>query len=386
MSDSKWAQQYLIDPLNAPGPSEETGPGSHFGSTVANSQFGRQSANLTPPGSAKDPHSPSKNPFRDSTIESKPAILTRNRSNSSPTRSSYPSPPNSATHSPRNSKNPFELHASEGSGPRGSFDSPSAHRHSGSITRPRGNSLGARYPGDESNKPLDIIRRESKRANRAPHLRKKHLPGPDLVDRLDDSIPVGGMYHHEGPYDATLLARNTSFNSSPVAAVQGTNEAALKATPRENVLDAIDRHRPLDGVAIIPPGQQDRFGRQYDYPEGENMMIDLGGNYKRWPGMDYHPDDIKGKGEPQFSIDRAHKEAKRRSRGMDANTGDIEMTDTVRPKTADPDSSAAAASVAETSSGAFLGRSASTKEGNGSGKRHFSGLKKRIGSLKKRLD
>lgn len=41
------------------------------------------------------------------------------------------------------------------------------------------------------------------------------------------------------------------------------------------------------------------------------MMIDgnpAGGAYKRWPGVQYHPDDIKGKGEPSYSIEKALKE------------------------------------------------------------------------------
>lgn len=121
---------------------------------------------------------------------------------------------------------------------------------------------------------------EAKRAHRSPHLRKQHIPGPDTIDKLDVI-----NYHHEGPYDAALLARNTSHKSSPVAAVRETNNEALRATPRENIMDSIDRHRPLDGVAAIPPGQTDRFGREYKYEEGDNMMIHNGANYKRWPGV-----------------------------------------------------------------------------------------------------
>ena len=74
------------------------------------------------------------------------------------------------------------------------------------------------------------------------------------------------------------------------------------------------RHRPLDGVAAYPPGSVDRLtGQRYDYEQGENMMIDNnpeGGAYKRYPGLQYHPDDIKGKGEPSYSIEKALKEHK----------------------------------------------------------------------------
>lgn len=33
-----------------------------------------------------------------------------------------------------------------------------------------------------------------------------------------------------------------------------------------------------------------------------------GGPYKRWSGIQYHPDDIKGKGEPSYTIEKALKE------------------------------------------------------------------------------
>ena len=97
-----------------------------------------------------------------------------------------------------------------------------------------------------------MIKRDAKLANRAPHLRKKNHVGPDVIDVLDNIGP--GAYHHEGPYDATLLARNTKPTFSPVEAVRSSNEEALKATPRERIQDSIERHRPLDGVAMIPPG------------------------------------------------------------------------------------------------------------------------------------
>lgn len=98
-----------------------------------------------------------------------------------------------------------------------------------------------------------MIKRDTKLANRAPHLRKKNHVGPDAIDSLDNIGP--GAYHHEGPYDATLLARNTSSAFSPVEAVRASNEEALKATPKEKIQDSIEKHRPLDGVAIVPPGK-----------------------------------------------------------------------------------------------------------------------------------
>lgn len=146
-------------------------------------------------------------------------------------------------------------------------------------SRRRNSSLLSRFEGDQSHRPLDIIKRDTRLANCAPHLRKQHHVGPDTIDSLDT---VGGAYHHEGPYDATLLARNTAVDSSPVAAVCESNIEALKATPRERINDSLRAHRPLDGVALVPPGVFDRNGQVYDYEE-KNLIIE--GDYKRWPGI-----------------------------------------------------------------------------------------------------
>jgi len=148
--------------------------------------------------------------------------------------------------------------------------------------RRRGNSLEERYAGDQTHRPLDMLKKDQKAAHRAPHLRRRHHIGVDVIDDLDN---VGGKYHHEGPFDATYYTRNTSFNSSPLEALAWSNEEALKATPKERVLDSIRGHRPLDGVATYPPGMTDEQGKKYSYQEGGNMMIEDGGNYKRWPGV-----------------------------------------------------------------------------------------------------
>jgi hypothetical protein len=83
------------------------------------------------------------------------------------------------------------------------------------------------------------------------------------------------------------LARNRDFKNSPLEAVASTNAEALKATPREKVLDSIQRHRPLDGVAFVPPGFPDRYGRVFRYEEGTDMQRDAasGGDLGRWPGI-----------------------------------------------------------------------------------------------------
>lgn len=159
--------------------------------------------------------------------------------------------------------------------------------------------------------PLETIRKETKTAHRAHHLRKKNFQGADIIDRLDKSGVA--RYHHEGPYDAASIARNKDKKYSPVAAVQESNEEALRATPRENIRDAVERHRPLEGVATVPPGMADKFGRVYNYEEGTDMQRDPlnRGDYKRVPGVEYHPDDLKGKGEPSYTIEKQLKDHKR---------------------------------------------------------------------------
>ena len=91
------------------------------------------------------------------------------------------------------------------------------------------------------------------------------------------------LYHHEGPYDATLLARNTSLANSPVAAVKRSNEEALKATPKEKIKDALERHRPLDGVADVRSGTADFLGRRLEYEEGPDLMVEEG--LHKWSGI-----------------------------------------------------------------------------------------------------
>jgi len=151
----------------------------------------------------------------------------------------------------------------------------------------RGSSLNKRFPGDESNRPLDILRRDSRKAARSPHLSKRQLPGADIIDKLDPTINKV-PYHHEGPYDAASLARNTDYKSSPIAALEESNREALKSTAPEKIKDSLDKHAPLDGFAVVPPGEPDQMGRRYNYEEGENQMFEgrpEGGEYKRYPGV-----------------------------------------------------------------------------------------------------
>lgn len=329
--DGFQAHHALIDPLIEPDPSDETGLNSHFRSTFAP----RQNGPITPPGSAglpKDgssvkvrehrtsssvgsnpfissqhtggsvgtnPFLPSQhtgssaqtNPYRRSRASSEakaPSATVSQIGQTTPTsrRYEYPSPPQSA--SPR--KQHFSDHRAAAFGsmndsrPRRSSQPSSARPQSERIS---GRSRGASLNYGETS-PLDTIRKETKTAHRAHHLRKKNFQGADIIDRLDKTGV--SQYHHEGPYDAASLARNRDKKHSPVAAVQDSNEEALRATPRENIQDAVNRHRPLEGVATVPPGMADKFGRVYNYEEGTDMQRDPlnKGDYKRVPGVVSH--------------------------------------------------------------------------------------------------
>lgn len=275
-----------------PEPAEETGLNTHYRST-----FGKQ------PGSTVKPAG----------ISTTPPAATHNSSprgslgSNNPFRDDVSSPKH---HSPSGSKERFPTyheHAvggaesrprrsgsgtrpppayEEGSGSRSASGSVSGN---GDAVRPRrGSSLRERYPGDHSHEPLNVIRRDSKKASRSPHLRRQHMPGADMIDRLDPAVG-GRAYHHEGPFDAALQGINSADKKhAPIAALETSNAEALKATPAENIKDAVERHQPMDGVAVVPPGEADRFGRTYKYEEGTDMMREptsTDAGYKRWQGQ-----------------------------------------------------------------------------------------------------
>ena len=151
-----------------------------------------------------------------------------------------------------------------------------------STGRRRGSSLHGRFPGDESDRPLDMIRKVSLRAQRSPHLRKDHHHGVDSIDKL---AGIEDAYHHAGPFDVVSQARNVSSRDSPIAALRSSNSEALRATPREAIVDALRHHRPIDNVAALPPGVPDRNGRVLHYVEGHNMQRGTGDDILgQWPG------------------------------------------------------------------------------------------------------
>ncbi|KAJ4416854.1 hypothetical protein N0V82_006493 [Gnomoniopsis sp. IMI 355080] len=153
--------------------------------------------------------------------------------------------------------------------------------------------------------------RRSKSVGSSRHKPKQRKYVPDPIDKLD-STSFGGFYHHGGPYDAARPSFNINPKFSPIAATKEGNKAAWDATPREAQLDALLKGRPLDGVSFVPPGHRAMNGQLMEYEEGSDMMREcdpMGGAYKQWAHIKYHPDDLKGKGEPGFTIDRERKAA-----------------------------------------------------------------------------
>ena len=271
------AAEYVLGPLNEPQPSELDGPGSSF--------LPHHTSSTKPPSYKPDPSvkkqntgsSTSTNPFRRGKVsDEKTGASTESYAISNPT-NGFRSTRTSTTLPPQD---PFP--AIDEVPVRRSTDNARPKSKSVGGRPRRTSSLSQRYPGDKSHQPLDQLRKEDKAAHRSPHLRKQHQPRPDSVDQLDKSM---SSYHHESPYDAALLVRNSSYKNSPIAALGYTNEEALKATPHDKIKDSLHDHRPLDGTAIVPPGHTDEFGQYYDYEEGTDMMRECGANYKRWPGI-----------------------------------------------------------------------------------------------------
>ncbi|KUI70431.1 hypothetical protein VM1G_05879 [Cytospora mali] len=230
-----------------------------------------------------------------------------------------------------------------------------------------------------------VRRSKSDRSSRRSSKPKKYVA--DTIDQLD-TTSFGGPYHHGGPYDATLRSFNVNKHYSPVAAVKEGNKAAWEATPREAQLDALLKGRPLDGVASVPPGERALNGEIMEYEYGTDMFRDPdagGGAYNRWPGLKYHPDDLKGKAEPGFTIDRERKAREAagvgRSQSVRERRGEYEMVPQ-RPR-GDSDGRKRARSPPVFSR---LGRdrSSSAAATTSLPKEIAEGLKRRIGSLRRK--
>ncbi|EFX03445.1 protein kinase [Grosmannia clavigera kw1407] len=154
---------------------------------------------------------------------------------------------------------------------------------------------------------------QTKQTSSHPRKRQSRRRGLPLADSIDilDKTGFGGAYHHGGPYDATLAAVNKNKKYAPLEAVKDSNLEALRATPKEYIVDSLERHIPLQGTGTIPSGMPDMNGNIMNYKEGADLMREAdapGGAFMRYDFIKYHPDDLKGKGEPSFSIERSLKE------------------------------------------------------------------------------
>lgn len=304
-----------MDPLTAPEPSEETGLGSshynpHRISLQALPSHTRQrpaspassSSSFedlgdrsypTPPSTGNSEHRfsqrkrlpppPSANHSAQHSVDSHCRPMMRNLNAATPEGNFHPTNPFASSPQPSNGKvlgkqasvNPHNRSNSD----LGHHSQHGAHKHS--HRRPRTQSLGERFPGDMSHRPLDIIINDTRAADR----QRRHRPRVSETDVIDALDTIGGMYHHGGPYDATLRSRNLDPRTSPVAAVQESNMEALRATPREYVMDSLRHHVPLQGTATIPSGEYDYRGSRMSYEEGADLMREPdapGGPYKRY--------------------------------------------------------------------------------------------------------
>ncbi|KAL7939760.1 hypothetical protein V8C35DRAFT_287593 [Trichoderma chlorosporum] len=301
-------------------------------------------------------------------------------SNFHPTNPFYsPRPSASRAHSSQDYTTPHNRSQSESvnyNRPRGPRQAPN---------RDRARSLGGRFPGDMSHRPLDLIKSDNRAADR--HYRHRpRISDTDMIDALDT---IGGMYHHGGPYDATLRSRNLDPKTSPVEAVKESNLAALRATPPEYVVDSLRHHVPLQGTSTIPSGEYDYRGARMSYEEGADLMRDPdapGGPYKRWADTKYHPEDLKGKGEPSFSLERAIKEKQRAKKG---EPEEIEMQSGFQSrnhhsKSSKPQRSVTVSLRGSSSSTGNAYNNSDLQRRNSTGKKLSDSLKRRWGSIRGR--
>ncbi|RFU73609.1 hypothetical protein TARUN_8612 [Trichoderma arundinaceum] len=400
--DKEWARKYILDPLTAPEPSQETGLGS--------SHYNHYRASLQAQSSSQShlrEESISRSNFRNSLMK---RASDHKRSETGDKADIYPTPPHSASPSGNlHPSNPFSSsqespeevedkalatpphspeadHAAKSRQRHSLNHVPSAHR-GGPSSGPghnRHRSLNERFPGDMSHRPLDAIRNDVRAAER-PLRHRKRISDTDMIDALDT---IGGTYHHGGPYDATLLSRNLNQKYSPVAAVHDSNMEALRATPREYIIDSLQRHIPLQGTATIPSGTLDYSGSRMSYEEGPDLMREPdapGGAFKRWDNIKYHPDDLKGKGEPSYTLEKDLKLKKRSKRGepeeIEMQSGFHSRSSHSKPSKHQRSISVAFNNNGSSSSGNAY-NSADLQRRNSTGKKLSEGLKRRWGSIR----
>ncbi|KAF3920847.1 hypothetical protein ABW21_db0202140 [Orbilia brochopaga] len=234
----------------------------------------------------------SNNPYREALIEAE------NRENQSP-----PSSPSSSIQ--RSPTNPFRRVSQN--------MSPPPHQPSKRYSQPP--------PSYRSVPRSDGPRAPHKR--RSKHEVKPRAPGQrgspvDTIDQLDTSFGLFN-FHHEGPYDATLSHRNRNPMKSPVQATRYGNAMALRATAPQDVENSLHFGRPLDGVAAFPPGTK-VAGEVLQYEEYDVNRKD--GNFRRYPGIKYRDEDLKGKGIEGYDGDLADKQRKEEERQRRGNSLD----------------------------------------------------------------
>ena len=84
----------------------------------------------------------------------------------------------------------------------------------------------------------------------------------------------------------------------PLDALTESNAATLAATPKGNIQDSVEGHRPLDGVASVPPGTT-AVGSDVpmSYVE-DNLEHGVG----RWEGIvDYYDEDTRARGKTHYT-------------------------------------------------------------------------------------
>ena len=413
--DKQWAREYILDPLTAPEPSQETGPGTSFynpqrQSLLSSSPRDKQPSHLDTRRKQQPVGSPSFS-SRSSGILTPPSSASPTRNGfhpSNPFARSHPtsplaspveenprglSPPNSAAksigRSPSHRRYPPVTTIGRSSSTR--VPGPADRRHHRSFSadplqRDRLAPLPPRFPGDLTHRPLEMIKRETRTANRS----GGHRRGISDVDTIDALDTIGGTYHHGGPFDATLASRNINAKYPPVDAVHETNMEAIRATPREFIQDSLDRHVPLQGIATIPPGETDMSGKVMDFQEGADLMREpdaAGGAYKRWEGVagiTYHPDDLKGKGEPSYTYEKDKAKGKGLQRGeyemQSGVNGDGILGPAARPRSVSNADKATSSAYAVPANGEESG----LRRSNTTGKKISEGLKRRFGSLRKK--
>ncbi|KAK3341331.1 hypothetical protein B0T25DRAFT_558028 [Lasiosphaeria hispida] len=345
--DKQWASDYILGPLYDPEPSQvfatrakvlpPTPPASPGRPSHSKSQededieeqpfFRRLLSRNNSVNKRLPPSPPPTRPPRISTIERKKSVHTANPPTTSWNQGTILARSNSVSSSRPSVAADTRKIPSQGGHRRAislaeRYPGDRSHRPLATLTQEhmakegedhslsRNGSLRERFPGDMSHRPLAMLKRDHRAADRAPHLRSGHRrqQPSDTIDSLDHSGPNPNVaYHHGGPFDPTMKARNANKMYSPVEAVRDTNLEALKATPEIYLKDSLTKHVPLQGTAIVAPGMRDMLGRTMDYQEGADLMRESdapGGAYKRWDHIPYADDDLKGKGEPFFTLDQ----------------------------------------------------------------------------------